>query len=155
MCLYTWLWMLRRFTRWRSQGRMDLRGAKVCRGGMPRLLGRMGKANTSWFSMALVMWLSTDGKLVVALSVICRRAKSDFKTVVINDCRTITASWVTSRDALVPLTWGTGSNYCVRAGGVFLILVQTDTVLITTLWCEHLNHMHRLCQHFAPVWSTG
>lgn len=69
-CVRTWLWMLRRFTRKKSQGRMDLRGAKVCKGGMPRLLGRTGNANTSWFRMALVMWLSIDGKLVVVLSLI-------------------------------------------------------------------------------------
>lgn len=73
--LVTWLWMLRRFNRWKSQGRTDLRGAKVCRGGTPRLLGRTGSAKTSWFRKALVMWLSIDGKLVVSLSIIWRRER--------------------------------------------------------------------------------
>lgn len=53
--LATWFWMLRKFSRCKSQGKMDLRGAKVCRGGMPRLLGRTGSAKTSWFKTALVM----------------------------------------------------------------------------------------------------
>lgn len=55
-CVFcTWFWMLRRFTRWKSQGKVDLRGAKVCKGGMPLRLGRTGSAKTSWFRMALVM----------------------------------------------------------------------------------------------------
>lgn len=54
-CHFTWLWMLRRFSRWKSQGRMDLSGAKVCRGGMPRRLGRTGSASASWFRKVLVM----------------------------------------------------------------------------------------------------
>lgn len=53
--IVTWLWMLRRLTTRKSQGRMDLRGAKVCRGGMPRLLGITGSAKTSWFRKELVM----------------------------------------------------------------------------------------------------
>lgn len=39
---------------------------------MPRLFGRTGNARTSWLSRELVAWLTIDGKLVVALSIIWR-----------------------------------------------------------------------------------
>lgn len=69
--------MLRRFSKWKSQGNLDISGAKVLRGGMPRLLGTTGSGSTSWFRMALVMWLTMEGKLFVELSVPCRSAETD------------------------------------------------------------------------------
>lgn len=69
---------------------MDLRGAKVCRGGTPRLFGRTGSAKTSWFRKVLVMWLSIDGKLVAALSVIWRRRH--IGTAAVSDIVNVTSS---------------------------------------------------------------
>lgn len=65
---FTRLWMLLRFSRWKSQGRVPANGAKVRMGGTPCFLGNTGSASTSWFRMVEVMWLSSDGKLTGLLS---------------------------------------------------------------------------------------
>lgn len=70
VCVFTELWMLLRFSKWKSHGSAPPNGAKVRMGGTPCFLGNTGSASTSWFRKAEVMWPSSDGKLTSLLSTI-------------------------------------------------------------------------------------